>query len=322
MLKVSIKNKYSGFAIAIAWPETFCKQPGYWYDGIINYLKISKNHYYKIGHAALILIDNNEKKCHYFDFGRYHSPFQTGRVRSAVTDNGLLIKTSAEISDDGKEINNFKEIITELQLNAECHGEGKIQASYCHINFRKAFDKAIKLQELSPIPYGPFKYKGSNCSRFVNTSILAGRPDWKFWAKLYFFVPLTPTPLNNVNSLNNKIVLKNLLLNKNFHPPSVKDKSILKKTLPKPKQPEKIPQISQWLSGEGAGSWFSIKLKNSKFSINRFNPIGMLECTALFEIENNIIFDINQTYKFTYSSHCNKVSILQNQEIIRFNRIK
>ena len=49
----------NGFVIACAWPETMCKQPGSWYDSLMNYLGISQDGYYKVGHAALILIDKN-----------------------------------------------------------------------------------------------------------------------------------------------------------------------------------------------------------------------------------------------------------------------
>ena len=123
-------NKCAGFAIAIAWPETYCKQPGYWYDRFTNLLGFSDNHYYKVGHAALVLINSETKKCHYFDFGRYITPFQHGRVRSEITEHGLKVNTLAQISKDGQRIENFNEILRELQLNHECHGEGALHASY------------------------------------------------------------------------------------------------------------------------------------------------------------------------------------------------
>ena len=71
------RNKHTGFAIAIAWPETWCKQSGAWWDNFLNWLGISKNNYFKVGHAALVLIDDKTNKCHYFDFGRYHTPFES-----------------------------------------------------------------------------------------------------------------------------------------------------------------------------------------------------------------------------------------------------
>lgn len=320
---MNFNKKHTGFAIAIAWPETWCKQPGAWYDGFINQLGISKHYYYKVGHAALVLVDSETRKCHYFDFGRYHTPFQHGRVRSEKTDDGLKINTSAQVSADGKIIENFEEILTELQQNPECHGEGKIHASYGLINFKKAFDKASLMQQISPIRYGPFRYKGSNCSRFVNTALCAGNPAWKETFKLNFLVLLTPTPMNNVNSFGNKTVLPKLLAIPAFSPVPVADKSKLAGTLKEPARAAGIPPTAQWLSGEGAGSWFAIgQSKTGKYFISRFGPDGKLECEGEFTITNNQPFNINQSFRFDYLSHCRKVRISQNGHIIDFNRLR
>ena len=313
----------TGFAIAIAWPETYCKQPGYWYDAITNFLGLSDNHYYKVGHAALVLVDPETRKCHYFDFGRYHSPFQHGRVRSEATDDGLKMKTSASISEDGRKIENLEEILTELQLNPECHGEGKIHASYGKINFHRSFSKAFYLQQKSPIPYGPFRYKGSNCSRFVNSALIAGKPSWWRLFKLKYLVPLTPTPLNNVNSFENKVVLPKLLTNAPFCPTPISYKSKLKGTLPEPYKPKYILEFAQWLSGEGSGSWFSIRQNEyEKYFISRFGPNGELECEGEFQISNNQSFNIRIPFQFEHLSHCRKVSIRQEKRFIEFIRIE
>ncbi len=318
---MNFNKKHTGFAIAIAWPETWCKQSGAWYDGFINRLGISKHHYYKVGHAALVLIDSETGKCHYFDFGRYHSPFQHGRVRSELTDDGLKMNTIAQISEDGQVLKNFDEILTELQQNPECHGEGNIHASYGQINFKKAFDKANLMQQISPIRYGPFRYKGSNCSRFVNTALRAGNPAWKENFKLNFLVPLTPTPMNNVNSFGNKTVLPKLLTLPAFSPVPVADKSKLAGTLKEPARAAGIPLTAQWLSGEGAGSWFAIgQSKTGKYFVSRFGPNGKLECAGEFTITNNQPFNINQFFRFDYLSHCRKVRIIQNNVLIELER--
>lgn len=311
----------TGFAIAIAWAETYCKQPGYWYDGLMEFLRISKNHYHKIGHAALVLIDSQKKECHYFDFGRYHTPFQYGRVRSSKTDHGLTIKTKPVISNNAKKIENYREILIELQMNAECHGEGNLHASYCSINFQKALKKAEQLQMDSPIPYGPFKYKGSNCSRFVNTSVIAGNRNWNILLKLKYLVPLTPTPLNNVNSLSNKIILAKMLAVTPFYSSKIEDKSVLTNTLPQPIRHKNIPKTAQWLSGEGAGSWFNIVPNSVNYLISRYNHEGKLECEGKFEIHNNTTYDKNSTFKFTHLSNCEKVRLQQNAVIIEFKRL-
>lgn len=314
------EKKYTGFAIAIAWPSTFCRQADSWYDGLLKFLGISNNHYYKAGHAALVLVNSQTLKCHYFDFGRYHAPFGFGRVRSEITDIGLKVNTTLKISSDGGSILNLEEILTELQLNAECHGEGKLYASYCKINFQKAFEKATWLQHISPIRYGPFQYKGSNCSRFVATSILAGKPNWLFSFRIKYFVPLTPTPLSNVYSLKRKVVLPVMRNYIPFCPPLVTDKNVLKRTLPEPKKPSTVPLDAQWISGIGAGSWFFIIQENENFRISRYSPEGVLECGGLFKIINGVSFDMNSPYQLNHLSHCQSVVVMQSEKIIIFNR--
>lgn len=315
-------QKHTGFAIAIAWPETWCKQSGAWYDGFINRFGISKHHYYKVGHAALVLIGDKTGRCQYFDFGRYHTPFQHGRVRSEKTDDGLKVKTVAKVSADKKQILNFEEILIELQQNPECHGEGAIHASCVRIHFEKALEKAETMQKQSPIRYGPFRYGGSNCSRFVNKVIRAGGPSLAVAFKLNFMVPLTPTPLNNVHSFPNKTILPKLLPF-TFTPTPISDKRKLKGTLCEPERAAGIPQRAQWLAGEGSGSWFTIsQFKNGKYTVSRFAPDGKLECEGEFTISNNQPFRIKKPFHFGYLSHCGKVSLIQGQQRIELKRIK
>lgn len=316
-MKIKDENN-NGFAIAIAWPETYCKQPGSWYDNILSFLRINKHHYYKAGHAALVLIDKKNAECHYFDFGRYHAPFQHGRVRSAKTDHELQMKTIPIISTGNEIIVNYMEILYELQHNQACHGEGKLFASYCPVNFKLAFEKANRMQQDGPIPYGPFRSKGSNCSKFVNTAILAGRPDKKYTTRLKYLVPLTPIPLNNVNSLDHKIVIPKQLNEHSFHPQPIENKEILKTTLFQPNRHQNIPENAQWLSGEGAGSWFHIVREENLFHIKRLSPDGKIECDELFEIKSNVQFDAYKPFKITYPSNCELITILQNENKIKF----
>jgi len=314
-------NCYSGFAIAIAWPETYCKQPGAWYDNLLNRLGISTHHYYKVGHAALVLIDTKTLKCHYFDFGRYHTPFQHGRVRSEMTDHGLKINTEARLSKSGNKIENIEEILTELQLNKECHGEGTMHASYCSIDFGKSYSRAVQIQQRGPVPYGPFTYNGSNCSRFVNKSVVAGQPDFMYSFMLKYSVLLTPTPVNNVNALANKLTLPEMLLNKSFCPSPVLDKAKLKTTLPEPVRHGNIPATAQWLSGEGAGSWFNVNLSDGCYKITRYNPEGEKECEGYFFSTDGKELRLAEPYNFDHLSHCRSVKIKQAGNTISFNRI-
>ncbi len=194
-------KKHNGIAIALAWPETLCKQAGSWYDTPLKWLGINKNYYYKVGHAAVVLIESETGDCHYFDFGRYHSPFQQGRVRSSSSDHDLEIKSKGVIVNNC--LTNFKEILLEVSNNESCHGNGHLHASYCFINFNSAYIKAIEMQKQSPIRYGPFLPMGTNCSRFVNTVILSGKPNIINRLLLVSPKTLSPTPISNVKALQN-----------------------------------------------------------------------------------------------------------------------
>lgn len=315
------QDKHTGFAIALAWPATLCKQPNSWYDIPLRWFGINKNWFYKAGHAALVLIDDNEPKCHYFDFGRYHSPFNFGRVRSAATDHDLAVNTIPRISDDGTRIENFREILDELQQNKACHGDGKLYASYCRINFELAWQKATLLQDSCPLPYGPFVRGGSNCSRFVNDTIVAGKPLWHQTIRMKYFVPLTPTTLNNINSLTHQTVIPALLKTTGVDFSKKLSKNQLKTTLKAPPRHPSIPENAQWLSGEGAGSWFCIRYNNPHYRITRFSPEGLKECQNLFVLTGPSIFDVQAPFQFVHLSHCNRARILQNNQVLNFKRI-
>lgn len=190
---------HKGFVIALAWPQTKCKQAGGWYDGLMILTGFNRDYFYTAGHAATVLVEETTGECHYFDFGRYHSPYAHGRVRSADTDHDLEIKTKAIIAGD--EILNFQEILEELFANESCHGSGPLYGSYSRINFAESYRKALQLQQKSPIIYGPFVAGGTNCSRFVSSVIRAGLPFSLKRLKVALAVPVTPTPLNNVKNL-------------------------------------------------------------------------------------------------------------------------
>lgn len=92
-------------------------------------------------------------------------------------------------------------------------------------------------------------------------------------------------------------------------------------TLEEPHRPDCIPKNSQWLAGEGAGSWFHIYASKDKFTITRYNPHGKIECFGIFEVSNNVKFDINSTFHFTHLSHCKTVNIIQNNKVVKMENI-
>ena len=307
--------RHSGLAIALAWPETFCKQPGSWYDGLISRLGPNRYNYYRAGHAAVVLVDIENKENHYFDFGRYHAPFQHGRARSGETDHDLKMRTIPEISADGKTLLNYDEILEELQFNAACHGEGKLYASYAHVNFQRSYNAAIKIQHQSPVPYGPFVINGSNCSRFVNTVIRAGKPALRHRLRLKYFVPFTPTPMNNVNSLLHKRVVPVIRETKPFKPFRWLSNEEKQATLPSPERHASIPENAHWLSGEGAGSWFALEVLKGQLLVTRFGPDGTVECKGFFDSNDDLDAKVitslaaSEAYAVDHLSNCKQITL-------------
>ncbi|RRO19787.1 DUF6695 family protein [Flavobacteriaceae bacterium 14752] len=191
----------NSLAIALAWPETQCKQTGSWYDKPAEFFGICKNRYYKVGHSAIVLINPKNSKCHYFDFGRYHAPKGYGRVRDEVTDHELTITTVAQLNDKLVLVN-YQDIIDEIQSNPACHGDGQLYASQAIIDFDKAFNRSKFLQNQGVIDYGPFVIKGTNCSRFVRSVLFNAVTSNLLKFKLTFTRTLSPTPIGIVKNLS------------------------------------------------------------------------------------------------------------------------
>jgi hypothetical protein len=316
-------NKYNGFAIALAWPETFCKQAGAWYDLFMEKIGVSINNHYKVGHAAVVLVNGQNGICHYFDFGRYHAPFGFGRVRDKVTDPDLEIKTKAIIHKSNI-IENLDAILDELYHNPSCHGTGPIYASYCNVRFEKAHGFVSGMKQRNPWRYGPFTWKGTNCSRFVRSVILSGNPPKYQSLRLSLPVSISPTPIGNVKSLGQVIRYRGKDIHDTVelhgitsHPRAVS----LRGTLTAPAKPDHLPAKAQWLAGEGAGSWFDIEKYKDLYRITRYDPIGKIECSGLFDSFGNHFLDLENTYSFTHLSHCDKVMINQNGKVIPFKKV-
>ena len=191
-----MKNK--GAIIMLAWPDTPAIQVGSWYEPIMKLLGFNKNGYYKAGHSALVLVAPETGELHYFDFGRYHTPAKHGRVRDKFTDTDLTVMEKAEFGIDGKIIN-IDMLLLALSKYKSFHGKGNMFASVnYHFDFKKAFAFAKKQQEKDTIIYGPFAYKGTNCSRFTSRVYRAGSQS--LYKKIQTVLPLslTQTPLGNV----------------------------------------------------------------------------------------------------------------------------
>ena len=191
----------SGTLIALAWPDTKVIAEGKWYDIPLGFLGFIKQGYYTAGHAALLLINHNTNEVLYYDFGRYHTPYQKGRVRSIETDPELKVETKA-IFHHNKLIN-IEHILQEISNNKSCHGDGKLMASELrNIDFEKAINLANSMQDKGAICYGPIKRGGTNCSRFVST--IAKKSTNHLIRRILLHIPYTfsPTPKSNIRLAN------------------------------------------------------------------------------------------------------------------------
>lgn len=320
-------SKLNGIAIAIAWPDFMGKQPGSWYDRPMSLLGLNKNFHYKVGHAALILVNVETGMCYHFDCGRYHAPFQYGRIRDESTDQNLHICTIAAISRGL--IENVREILQEVQANKFSFGMGPMYGAYCPVDFGLSWSKVKNMQSRGAIPFGPFVPNGTNCCRFVRSGILAGRPDLSQKVKLQYLWPLKPTPMGNIHCLNRQIIIPEIkgisspkdLQQRIGHSINSYTRETIQGTLPAPSRPEILSPKCQWLSGEVAGSWFLLESGNNDFTISRFSPEGQDECSGKFSLSTGSQnFDPEKPYAITHLSHCRMVNVIQGNEKFTFHR--
>lgn len=191
----------SGTIVPLAFPETGAVVEGKWYDYPMKWVGVVKNDMWPVGHAALLLINHANGEVHYMDFGRYHTPYQKGRVRDKYTDPDVEVKTKAIIEND--KVTNWFDILNEVKNGINNHGKGRLIAGVKHIeSFQKAFKKAKSMQDKGAIYYGPLKNGGTNCSRFV--AQVAAASDVGLRRKFMLKVPYTasPSPTSNVLIIN------------------------------------------------------------------------------------------------------------------------
>lgn len=190
-----------GTIVPLAWPDTGAIVEGKWYDYPMKWVGVVKNDMWPVGHAAMCIIDHSNGEVHYMDFGRYHTPYQKGRVRDKYTDPDVTVNTKAIIEND--QVVNLQEILIELSLNIATHGIGKLRAGQKRItSFKKAWKKAKGMQNKEAIYYGPLRPGGTNCSRFV--AQVSAASDVGLKRKLLLKFPYTgsPSPTSNVLIIN------------------------------------------------------------------------------------------------------------------------
>lgn len=329
-----------GAIIPLAWPDSLVNTSFKLMDPIFNILNLSQKGFYKVGHAAMLVV-HNDGSLYYFDFGRYISPKGKGRIRGANTDPEVQLKSKAIWQNN--QLLNFEDILLDLAVNPHTHGEGTMYAGIHYIpDVNKALQYIYNQQKREFISYGPYVPNGTNCSRFVAQTIAKVS---SFSNKFKFLFPIytTPSPLGNIFNSNGQLLmevcppdLKQIPIETfNQKITVLKNKVILKPNDPLLQNvdfnnryqfnaPQRNPLISeeaQWLGGMGAGAWFTItEIIKNLIKVKRQQKNGFVDYESYFKLQHGD-FNPTQSYKFVYGSNFEKTVLLQNNQKSLFIRL-
>lgn len=337
-----MKEGFQDVAIALAWPEQTARGDEKWMK-ILKNLKIVKNLNFKVGHAAILLIQRSTGRVYYYDFGRYICPRGMGRARSLEFDPNLEFQTRAIWKHH--KLWNLKEILNELHnLKKYTHGEGII---YCGLAYSLSFEKAKKYAdktvEKGIIPYGAFALKNNNCSRFVAQIMAEGMlPRDPRRSVLLLPNSIKPSPISNVVYADKQHVIYTYRKEK-LHSFEMRPRQglsyLLKQMwssfktstsillpqdgeageLNQPLRVINLPIRSQWLGGIGEGAWWNIHAVDGHYAITKYNKVGEKLYEVLARIDAP--FNLHEEYCFTYDMNVKCHIIEQNGMKISFHTL-
>ncbi|MVZ62789.1 DUF6695 family protein [Sphingobacterium humi] len=318
-------HTYFDIAIPIAWPDQTARGDEAWF-AFLKRIGLVKNLNFKIGHAAILLIERHSGQVLYFDFGRYICPRGYGRARSASSDPRLTIKTIAQFQTDQK-LTNLEAILEELESMAMAtHGAGPLYCSVAEsISFQKAEKFAAALVDQGPVLYGALAAGNNSCSRYVAQIMCEGmmQNDPRI-SKILYPESLKASPISNVANANGKGALY-CYEQKTLHSLTWTRWESLKfqvqqltdnfsasraKQLPpdthlgyiqEPERPKHIPTQAQWLGGLGEGCWYALVPEPDAYYIHRYNALGELDYRVAGSTADS--FDEQAPYQFTYKVH-------------------
>ena len=244
-----------------------------------------------------------------------------GRVRSAQTDVELEIPIKAQIDQNGA-LQNTDEFLLWLEANPQkTHGEGRLLASVCdRIDFKRAEDFILGLQNRGSIPYGAFVKDGSNCSRFVTETLLAATSDQKIIKRLNWNKKFTPSTVGNVEKAATESAVFQVLNGNLEQFSGTAFKENLKNYFHKKRNGSTVEskngspsESAQYLSGIGSSAWFDLlpseHLPQADFVIHRYNEDQVLDFKGVFRADQPL--DPHVEYEFIYDSHCAKCTVVQ-----------
>jgi hypothetical protein len=293
--------------ISLAWPFLTARSPERFWR-FLRRIGIMKNLNVRVGHAAILVLRNNEIL--YYDLGRYISPLGYGRVRSKETDPKLAIKTIPIWNENG-EIENTSTIFQELEeMKKGTHGDGALYASITYdVNIEKILRYSKALQKEGFQKYGALKKNKTNCGKFVAKAILEGLDENSItYKKLNNPNTYSQTPYFNVLAASNsgdfviwengneewkKVEIKDALadlIRKGYESFSRKKSKLLSsdKFVGQNYQPLNIPknikETATYLGGIGEGAWHELTINSeTEICMKRYFYSGE------FEFENKYV---------------------------------
>ena len=329
-------------AIIIAWPQCTARAD----ESLVIFLRkagLVKNLNFRVGHAAICLIDPSTKEVLYYDFGRYITPRGFGRARNKTTDPQLALATTA-VFDEERNLVNIEEIAQELDSKSTyTHGIGPLVFSVSKtINFAKAKQYADDMVAKGYFPYHGLNKKASNCARYVTETLKHANEDGTVGTKLKYPLTVRPTPLYNVVAANTNDTIYSFEggdlqymeksrrhsmadLGSSFLEASFSKYAKLKADdsvhghIEEPQRPSSIPASAQWLGGLGEGAWFNINPTGPHtFEGLKYNEQGLLEYEGLYR-NSHIALPANP--QLTYVCHYGFFSLEIDGNVHRFYRI-
>ncbi len=334
------KQTYKDAAIILAWPDTTARGDHTWCT-VLKRFGILKNQNFKVGHAAVMLINGVDGSIHYFDFGRYVTPRGFGRARSVDTDPCLKINTHADLDPTNNQvpISNLDDILFELEsMKQYSHGNGVLYASVClDFEFQKGYACALDFVHRGSIIYSAFMPGNSNCSRFVESVLIAGlRPDSVQRKRLIVHETIVSSPISNVvnGSCNRHVFVVDQ--GKISSKPMTRADSrayFVRQTLAnfrrdgaaelpddnnpgythEPVRPTTVPKDAQWLGGIGEGAWFQVMLATDIKKLVKYDLYGNVEYERIVDPTE---VDWTLPFKVDYDTHASKLTILQHDHRI------
>ncbi|PVH26960.1 DUF6695 family protein [Sphingobacterium corticibacter] len=325
---------FNDFLIPISWPDQTARGDEKWMAFFAR-IGIVKNLNFRVGHAAILLIERESGQIKYYDFGRYLVPRGYGRARSARFDPRLVIETKAAF-DRGGDICNLQEILDELHAKEEAtHGGGRTLFSICRgVSYQQAEAYADELVAQGPILYGALAKKNNSCSRFVAQVLTAAMPTYDTRRRkilypeslkasptsnvvnaaviddifCYFERKITAMPMHRIASLRFQVGL----LKDNFSRSGAEKLGCdqVPGMMQYVERPLSVPINAQWIGGIGEGAWFTLALvENSTYQVKRYDADGILLYEQIMASDDD--FSPSEDFEFTHHFSFEKHYITQ-----------